>query len=155
MVAALTQYQQMIFFPGGNLAAFTPIGLVLEGSNVPPAVFSDAAATVPLAIPLMSDGMGTISFYAAPGCYLAVLSGTRTRVAVAPGWPDPVFPDLYIHTQAAPALTWTIDHHLGVEPTVNIIIGTENVETHIDHPDTQQTVLTFSQPVAGVAQLRR
>lgn len=155
MVAALTQYRQMVFFPGGNPAAFASIAVVLEGSNVPPSVFADVAATLPLSLPLTADSMGTIAFCAAPGCYLAVLSGTRTRIGVDPANTDPVFPDVYVHTQAAPALTWTIDHHLGIEPAVSIILGIENVEAHIDHPDNSQTVLTFSQPVAGVAQLRR
>lgn len=155
MVSALTPYRQMVFFPGGNPAAFAQIGIVLEGSNVAPQVFADAAATTPLPLPLTADGMGTIAFYAAPGCYLAALSGTRTRVGVDPVHTSPVFPDVYVHTQAAPALVWTIDHHMGIEPATTILLGAEQVEARIDHPDSDQTVITFSQPAAGVAQLRR
>jgi hypothetical protein len=155
MVSALTPYRQMVFFPGGNPAAFAQIGLVLEGSNVPPQVFADAGATSALSLPLTADGNGTIAFYAAPGCYLAVLSGTRTRVGVEPSHPDPVFPDVYVHNQGAAALVWTIDHHMGIPPATTILLGIEQVEARIDHPDSDQTVITFSQPVAGVAQLRR
>lgn len=155
MVAKLTPYQEMIFFPGGNPAAFAQIRVVLEGSNVPPKLFSDAAATLPLSIPLTANGMGTIMFYAAPGCYLGVLSGTRTRIPVQAAHPDPVFPDVYVHTQAAPALAWTIDHYMGIEPATNILFAGEAVEAHVTNPSTDQTVITFSEPVTGVAQLRR
>ena len=99
--------------------------------------------------------MGTVAFYAAPGCYLGVLSGVRTRIPVNPTHLSPVFPDVYVHDQAAPALTWTVDHHMGIEPAVNIIIAGEAVEAHIDHPSADQTVITFSEPTSGIAQLRR
>lgn len=155
MVAKLTPYQEMIFFPGGNPAAFAQIRVVLEGSNVPPKLFADAAATLPLSIPLTANGMGTITFYAAPGCYLGVLSGTRTRIPVMAGHPDRVFPDVYVHTQTAPALTWTIDHYLGIEPATNILFAGEAVEAQVDNPSNDQTLITFSEPTTGVAQLRR
>src|SRR5690242_21828520 len=98
MVAKLTPYQEMIFFPGGNRAAFASIRVVLEGSNVPPKLFSDAAATVTLPIPLTANGMGTITYYAAPGCYLGVLCGTRPRIPVLAGHSYRLYPDVYDHT---------------------------------------------------------
>lgn len=156
MVASLTPYRVMIFFPGGNPAAFAAINVVLEGSNVPPQVFADAAATLPLTLPLTADGMGTITFYAAPGCYLGVLSGTRTRIPVLSTHPSPVFPDVYVHTQGAPALSWTIDHHFGTPPSVDVVIAGGAAEIgEVTHVSNNQLTITFGSPTAGTAYLRR
>lgn len=152
----LPHYSLMLFFPGGNPAAGASIDLSMDGSNVPPLLFTDSAATTPAANPMIAGPMGMIGFYAAPGLYLAELAGTFVRVPVDPAWPDPVIPDVYVHEQTVPSLTWTVDHHFGTDnPSVTITITDMQVETRIDHPTTEQTVLTFSTPVAGVATLRR
>lgn len=155
MVAVLTPYRETIFFPGGNPAIGADVLVTLDGSNVLPSLFSDAAATLPIGNVITADGTGTIQFYAAPGCYLGVLAGTSARVPVQVGHPDPVFSNLYVHTEPAPAAVWTIDHWLGVEPAVDILLSGDAVEADITHPTVNRTVITLSQPLAGVAQLRR
>ena len=53
------------------------------------------------------------------------------------------------------AAVWTVDHHFGIEPSVNVVTGGNVVEADIAHPTTAQTVITFSSPQSGTAHLRR
>ncbi len=151
----LPQYSAVIFFPGGDPAAGATITVSLDGSNVVPLLFADSAATTPIGPGIVADLSGAISFYAAPGLYLAQLAGTYSRVGPDPGWGAPVVPDVFIHTQTMPAAVWTIDHYFDTKPAVSIDTGTAHVETQVDHPTLTQTVLTFSSAVTGAAYLRR
>lgn len=151
----LVQYHLMLFFPGGNPAAGASIDVSMDGSNVAPIMFADAGATIPLSSPLVADGMGNIDFYAAPGLYLAELSGGFFRIPVAPGFGAQVFPDVCVHMQTVPALVWTIDHYFQTKPSVSIDVGTAQVEAQIAHPSLTQTVLTFTSAQSGAAYLRR
>lgn len=151
----LVHYRDMLFLPGGNQAAFQPADISMDASNQVPLMFADAGATVPLTSPLMTDGMGTIDFYAAPGFYLAEIAGTKFRIDIAASFTAPVWPDLCVHMQTVPAAVWTVDHWFGTKPAVSIDTGTAHVETQVDHPSLTQTVLTFSSAVTGAAYLRR
>lgn len=155
MTASLPRYEAMIFFPGGDPAAGATIGVSMDGSNVTPLLFADSAATIPTPPPLIADGMGTIGFHAPPGLYLAWISGGSFRIGVDPAWPDPVTPDVYVHTQAAPANVWTIDHMFGTRPSVTLITVADQVESQISFPTATQVVVTFSSPQSGTATLRR
>lgn len=151
----LVQYTAMLFFPGGGQAIGASIDVTLDGSNQAPLLFVDALGTIPEVNPLIGDGTGTITFYAAPSLYLAELAGTWTRIPVDALYPDPVFPNLYVHTQAVPAAVWTVNHHFGTRPAVDIIIGGEVFEADVTHPDGETTVITFGSPTTGTANLRR
>lgn len=151
----LPLYSAMIFYPGGNLAAGASVRISMDGSNVPPLIFADTNGTVPAANPLVADGMGTVQFYAAPGLYLAELSGTFTRIRPDAGWVGDVTPDVFVFTQAVPSTVWTVDHFFGTEPSVTVVSAGAQIETLITHPSAVQSVLTFSSPVSGTATLRR
>jgi hypothetical protein len=154
----LVPYRAMIFFPGGDPAAGALIDVRIIGSNLVPSLFSDAAGTIPLALPLVaSTPAGNINFYAAPGSYWAELTGTLTAISVDPAYVGPtVIPDTYVHEQTAPSNLWTIDHHLGIEPDVDIVLpGGAQVESFVQHPTTEQTVISLSAALTGRAYLRR
>jgi len=60
----------------------------------------------------------------------------------------------YVFTQTSPALTWTINHNLGHIPSVEVFdSGSQEVEADVSHPNTNQTVIVFSVPLAGFARL--
>lgn len=151
----LAQYTVMLFFPGGDVAAGASIDISMDASNQMPLIYVDPGATIPAPNPMIADVTGTITFYAAPGFYLAELSGTFFRIHVDPGFAPAVWPDLYVHMQTVPALVWTIDHYFGTKPGVSVDISNNQVEPEVDHPSLTQTVLTFNTPQQGAAYLRR
>lgn len=57
------------------------------------------------------------------------------------------------YNQAIPAATWTIQHTLGYEPNVSIIVGDEEVEAEIEYPNNSVVVINFGIPVSGTARL--
>lgn len=151
----LPLYSVMMFFPGGGPASGASVPVTMNGSNVPPLIYQDSAGTLPAANPMVADAMGNISFYAAPGLYMAFLSGARFRVDPDPSWPNPVIPNLYLHTEPAPALVWTIDHHFGTSPSVLLDVGGAQVEALVEFPTPLQARVTFSSPQSGTAYVRR
>lgn len=151
----LVSYSLLMFFPGGGPAISTPVSVALHGSNVQPILFTDAAGTIPASNPVMTDGTGVLSFYAAPGCYRAELAGDTFDVPIDPAHTDPVWPGLWVHTQAVASTVWTVEHHFGVRPAVELIIGGADFEAEVTHPDDETTVITFGSPLAGTAMLRR
>ena len=56
-------------------------------------------------------------------------------------------------TQSIPASVWTIQHTLGYEPNVSIIVNNEEVEAEVDYPNNSVVVINFGVPVAGTARL--
>jgi hypothetical protein len=152
---SLVPYSAMLFFPGGDPAVGALIDISLDGSNQPPFMYLDAAGTLPAPNPMTADATGSIMFYAAPSLYLAELAGTFTRIAVDPLYPNPVWPNLYVHTQAVASSVWTVDHYFGTSPDVTILGLTAQVETDVNHTSPLQTVITFSSPQTGTANLRK
>ena len=60
----------------------------------------------------------------------------------------------YVHTQASPATTWTINHNLGFRPSVELLdSGSQEIDGDIAHPTTNQTVVTLNPATAGLARL--
>jgi hypothetical protein len=60
----------------------------------------------------------------------------------------------YLHTQASPATTWTINHNLGFRPTVELLdSGSQEIDGEISHPTINQTVVTLNPATAGLARL--
>lgn len=57
------------------------------------------------------------------------------------------------YVQAIPSSVWTIQHTLGYEPNVSIIVGGEEVDAEVDYPNISVVVITFGIPVAGTARL--
>jgi hypothetical protein len=118
-------------------------------------MYQDAAGTIPAANPMIGDGVGSIRFYAAPSLYVAELAGTLTRIPVDPSVMSPVWPNLYIHTQAVPATVWTVKHHFGVIPQANVVASGDDIEAAVSHLDAETTVITFGASSTGTAYLRR
>ena len=60
----------------------------------------------------------------------------------------------YMYTQTTPAAVWTINHNLGLWPTVSILDpGGNEIEADVTHPSVNQLVIRFAIPIAGLARL--
>lgn len=151
----LVKYSQYITYPDSSPAANRLQRVYLLGGNVDVPLFADKPATVPLTNPLMTDGDGLMEFYAAPGSFITELAGDIFHFLVDPAETDAAWPGTFVHTQAVAATVWTVEHHIGAPPSVEVLIGTQRVEATIDHPDDETTVITFSAPQTGTAFLRR
>lgn len=152
----LVHYFGTVNFPGGGTPANYPVSVINRGGNQLTLLFTDQAGTTPQPNPITTDGFGMVSFYAAPGDYIIPLAGDIFSVMVASSHTDPVWPDLWVHDQSTPAAVWTITHHFGVQPQVEILIaGQVTQASSITHPDNETTTITFAAPTAGVAYLRR
>lgn len=77
-----------------------------------------------------------------------------------PGWvpPLPVAPPAppgaarYIHTQASPAAVWTVNHNLGLPPTIKVYsTGSVEVLAAVAHVSPNQSSVTFNGPQSGFA----
>jgi hypothetical protein len=63
-------------------------------------------------------------------------------------------PPAFVFTQTVPAAVWTINHNLGTFPSVTLTDPSGNViMAQVQYVNSNQVVVTFSQPVAGVAYL--
>lgn len=87
---------------------------------------------------------------------VTLASGSTGRAVVVTGHIDglqrPTY--AYTHYQNSASDTWTIVHNLGYNPIVRVFIGTSEVQPEtITHPDTNTTVITFTTPQVGYAQL--
>ena len=60
----------------------------------------------------------------------------------------------YVHTQATPANTWTINHNLGYRPAVELLDSSnQEIDAEVSHPNVNQTIIMFSIPLSGLARL--
>ena len=151
----LIKYGQYLTYADGLPAAGITVPVKLLGGNVLVPLLSDKAGTVPLSNPVMTDGDGLATFYAAPGEYFTDISGNVFHYDVDATELDDAWPNLFVHEQVTAATVWTVAHHFGVEPSVTVLVDGVAVEATVEHPDTYTTILTFSPAVAGTAHLRR
>lgn len=152
---SLVLYSTMLFYPGGGVASGASIAIHLHGSNQAPILFTDSAGTTPAANPITADGMGQLSFWAAPGHYMAELAGDMFYIPIDPSHTEPVWQDLWVHAQSTPATVWTINHHFGTNPSVDVIVSGAVVEGEVAHSGPETTTITFGSAVSGTAYLRR
>lgn len=151
----LIKYAQYITYPDGNPAANRMQEIDLLGGNIAVPLFADKAGTIPLTNPVMTDGDGLATFYAAPGSFITILAAEIFHFEVDPAEPDDAWPGVFVHVQSVASAVWTIDHHIGAPPAVTVLQSGNVVEADIFHPDAEQTILTFSSPQTGTALLRR
>lgn len=60
----------------------------------------------------------------------------------------------YTHTQQTPSLTWTINHNLGIKPSVELLnTGSQEIEGDVVHTSSNQVVVNFNTAIAGGARL--
>lgn len=60
----------------------------------------------------------------------------------------------FVFTQSTPASTWTIAHNLGFRPSVELISSAgQEIDADVTHTSANVCVVTFNQPVAGLARL--
>lgn len=151
----LVLYSTFLNFPGGGPAANFSVGIWLHASNQMALLFTDQTGDTPAPNPLTTDGDGQVVFWAAPGDYEALLAGERFHIPVDETFDEPTWPDLWVHDQSTPATVWTIEHHFGVRPQVDVILSGELAEAAVSHPDDETTTITFGAQTTGTAHLRR
>lgn len=152
---ALIKYFQYLTYAGGDPAADDSFPVHLVGGNVLVPTFTSKAGTTPLTNPVLTDNNGLLTFYAAPGSYFTDVSGILFQYVVDPDETDDAWPGTFVHVQASASATWTVNHHFGVRPQVDVIVSGIPVEAGISHTDDETTVITFSASTAGTAYLRR
>ena len=60
----------------------------------------------------------------------------------------------YTHLQSVAAAVWTLNHNLGFRPSVSILdTGGNEVEADVVHMNSNQLVIRFAIPLAGLARL--
>lgn len=60
----------------------------------------------------------------------------------------------YEFVQVSPARVWTVNHNLGLRPSVSIVdSGGAEVEADVRHTSPNQLVIYFAIPIAGLARL--
>ncbi len=151
----LVLYSAFLSFPGGGQAANWPVPIRPHASNTLALLFTNQSGTNPAPNPLTTDGEGKAMFWAAPGDYEATLAGEHFHIPVDDTFTDPVWPDLFVHTQASPASVWAIAHHFGVRPSVDVLVFDQETSGDVTHTDDETVVITFGAPTTGVAHLRR
>lgn len=58
----------------------------------------------------------------------------------------------YTHTQSVASASWTVNHNLGYRPAISALsVGGVVMLADIVHTSTNQAVISFDQPVAGLA----
>lgn len=151
----LVLYTASLWFPGGAPAANHAVTVHHRASNRVALLFTDSTGSTRASNPVTTDDFGQAVFWAAPGHYVTDLAGTLFDYLVDPSTTDPVWPDLWTHTQSTPATAWEIAHHFGVHPQAEILVGSEVTQAAVSHPDNEHITITFGEPTAGIAHLRR
>lgn len=60
----------------------------------------------------------------------------------------------FTHLQTVPNTVWTINHNLGFRPSVSLLdTGGNEVEADVVHTNSNQLVIHFAIPLAGLARL--
>ncbi len=81
-----------------------------------------------------------------------VVTGLRgLRGAPGPSG-DVVALEGYVHTQASPLATWTVNHNLGRKPLVAVLsVGGQEVIAEVLHASNNQVLISFASPAVGSA----
>lgn len=151
----LIKYSQYLTYPDGSPVADTTVPVALLGGNVLPPLFSNKAGTSALSNPVPTDSDGLAEFYAAPGAFFTDIAGRLYVYAVDVAEADDAWPGTFVHEQTTAAATWTVGHHFGIEPSVQVVVAGQVVEAEVSHTDDETTTISFGTPTSGVAYLRR
>lgn len=143
---------------GRPLPAGTPVAIMLPSTNTHATLYSDRVRSSILPNPTQLGQDGNLSFYAEPGDYDLLFVGSEPiTVEAAPdvrdvgtGTPG-ASGGSYVHDQASPSTTWTIDHNLGYYPNVQSFDtnGVELLGGTKSHSSLIQTVITWAVAVSG------
>lgn len=58
----------------------------------------------------------------------------------------------FVHTQASPATTWTVNHNLGYKPEVQVYnAGSIQVLAEVEHSTVNQTIIRIAPATSGFA----
>lgn len=136
-------------YPSGQSAVGETVVVKNRDLNTIPPTYDDAAGLVPSG-PLVTDSVGNLSFYIAPGSYDFEVRGVRVPFDVeAPSSGTAA----YTHTQTILNDTWTIIHNLGFKPQVAVVIGGEEVLADVSWPDLNTVIVGLDIPRMGYAYL--
>ena len=136
-------------YPNGQVAAGQSILVYNRGTTVKPSMFTNEAGSTAASNPILTDAVGNLSFYIAPGAYDFFVFGVRVPFDVDAALSVPS----YTHIQTISNATWTIIHNLGFNPQVSVIIGGVEVIADVDWPDINTVIVHLDVPRMGSAYL--
>lgn len=149
-------YQDTYWYPSGALAKFVPARVFPRNSNILAPLWADSAETVPLANPQLTTATGELTFYAAPGDYWIHLGIESFPVTIDSDDVVPeVWHDTFLYEQPVASTSWMVNHNLGAEPDVSVVIAGQVIPADVNYTDLNNLTITFSSPQSGVAYLRR
>lgn len=151
----LVPYEAYITFPSGEIAPNYPVSVILSGGNQLALLFTDDTGQIEAPNPVTTDEFGRSFFWASPGNYVSWVAEEIFHYRVLSTFTLPTWPNTKIHTQEIPSSLWMVSHYFGLNPSVDIILGREESEAAITHPDDRTTTITFSSPVTGTGYFRR
>lgn len=79
---ALAQYDQLFWFPSGELATSVTARVFQHETNTLATLYADAGGTVPLANPLSTSGAGRLAFFVEEGLYWVHIDSESFEIAV-------------------------------------------------------------------------
>ena len=92
---------------------------------------------------------------------ITVATSTEASITVAIGAPGlqgprgdigPAGGESYLHTQASPASTWTVNHNLGTRPAVEVRdTGGNEILAGVTHASANQVLISFVSAKTGTA----
>lgn len=89
---ALELYSQQYWEPDTTLSVNVPYQVFPDNVNVFAPIFADAAGTIPLPNPGVTDGAGFVTFYAAAGSYWLHLDAETFHITLPDPGPGPFLP---------------------------------------------------------------
>lgn len=89
---ALELYSQQYWYPDATLSPAVPYQVFPDNVNVFAPLFADAAGTIPLPNPGITDGSGFVTFYAAAGSYWLHLDTETFPLTLPPAPTGPFLP---------------------------------------------------------------
>lgn len=103
--------------------------------------------TVALAVDATTVSVGTDITVVVKSDATVIVGSSNAGPQGAPGTSG-----AYVHMQSAPALTWTVNHNLGVLPSVDVFdAGSRLVIAEVTHVTVNQTQIFFAVASAGFA----
>lgn len=142
------------WYPDGTVAALRPVRVFPRFSNILASLFSDAGMTLPLPNPILTDAVGSLTFFTLPGDYWFHINGLTFPVVIGD---DYSWHAAYPHVQMIAQSIWSVTHNLNTAvPVVTTVDGTGGAlfgSIMIINSNTVE--IDFGVPTSGVAYIRR
>lgn len=152
----LAPYSEQHWFKDGTDATGELAYVYPRKLSVLAPLFQDQAGTVPLPNPLNIGPGGMLSFFVDNGDYWVYVNGQSFYVVVdLDETLTRVWPATFVHDHAVAETVWTINHGLESRPAVAVLVDGQISFADTVYLDDNSLTITFAEPTAGTAYLRR